>query len=269
MKECTQCHKLLDESKFSKNKNFKDGLQYCCKYCVSEYKKSDKYKEYEINYRKTPECKKVRSDYEKTDKCKLRRKKYRNLESTKELKRKYFNSEKEKQRRSSQEYKNYHILWQKGDVRKLWLKKYSQTDIYKKILKKYRNSIGGKKRISERMKERYYSDNFFRISCSISSAIKQSLKAKKKGLHWEKIVGYTVEQLVNHLEKQFDDKMSWDNYGSYWHVDHIKPKSLFKFVSDKDKEFIECWSLKNLQPLEAKENLRKSNKYPYICQKPN
>jgi len=88
---------------------------------------------------------------------------------------------------------------------------------------------------------------------------------KKNGIeikyHPEKLVGYTLENLTKHLEKQFDDKMSWDNYGSYWHIDHIKPKSLFNYTSEIDKEFKECWGLNNLQPLEAKANLIKHNKY--------
>ena len=55
--------------------------------------------------------------------------------------------------------------------------------------------------------------------------------------------------------------MSWDNYGrNGWEIDHIKPISSFNFNSYKDKEFKECWSLENLQPLWAEENIRKSNK---------
>ena len=59
----------------------------------------------------------------------------------------------------------------------------------------------------------------------------------------------------------FNDKMTWDNYGEYWHIDHIKPQSLFNFESFEDDEFKECWALDNLQPLSAEENRKKSNKY--------
>ena len=55
--------------------------------------------------------------------------------------------------------------------------------------------------------------------------------------------------------------MTWENQGSYWHIDHIKPKSLFEYDSIDHPEFKKCWSLDNLQPLEAKENMRKNNKY--------
>ena len=55
--------------------------------------------------------------------------------------------------------------------------------------------------------------------------------------------------------------MSWDNYGSYWHVDHIKPKSLFHYNNSENPEFKKCWALENLQPLEKFENIRKRDKY--------
>jgi len=66
---------------------------------------------------------------------------------------------------------------------------------------------------------------------------------------------------MKHIESQFDENMTWENYGSYWHVDHIKPQSLFEFESADDDGFKKCWALENLQPLSAKENWKKGNKY--------
>ncbi len=54
--------------------------------------------------------------------------------------------------------------------------------------------------------------------------------------------------------------MSWENYGSYWWLDHIKPRSSFNYESPDDKELKECWALENLQPLEKIANIRKGNK---------
>ena len=71
---------------------------------------------------------------------------------------------------------------------------------------------------------------------------------------------YTPQQLKEHLEKQFDDKMSWENYGSYWHIDHIYPQSKLLFQNFDDENFIKCWSLNNLRPLEKIENIKKSNR---------
>jgi len=101
----------------------------------------------------------------------------------------------------------------------------------------------------------------YRISRRMSNFLWWALKGKKNGRSWESLVGYTANDLIQHLEKQFDDKMSWDNYGSYWHIDHIKPKSLFAYISESDEEFRKCWALTNLQPLEAKANIKKFNHY--------
>ena len=103
-----------------------------------------------------------------------------------------------------------------------------------------------------------------KLQMAFSQCLRQALRGNKAGRRWESFVNYTLAELMAHLESQFDSNMNWGNYGKYWHVDHIKPVSLFKFESEKDPEFQQCWALENLQPLEAKENIRKSNKYPYF-----
>ncbi len=102
----------------------------------------------------------------------------------------------------------------------------------------------------------------YRLDENMGSAICRSLKDKKAGRKWEILVNYDLEELMKHLEKQFDGAMSWDNYGNYWAVDHIKPRSLFSYSSPNDPEFKQCWALNNLQPLEKIENIRKNNIYP-------
>jgi hypothetical protein len=56
--------------------------------------------------------------------------------------------------------------------------------------------------------------------------------------------------------------MSWENYGSYWHIDHIIPVSSFALIRQDGEydwdEVRQCWSLANLQPLTAAENFNKS-----------
>lgn len=101
----------------------------------------------------------------------------------------------------------------------------------------------------------------YRLNENIGSAIARSLKDKKAGKKWEDLVGYTVEELMKYLKKKFDSRMSWNNYGSYWAVDHIKPKSLFKYTFPDDLEFKQCWDLENLQPLAKVENIKKRNYY--------
>ena len=60
---------------------------------------------------------------------------------------------------------------------------------------------------------------------------------------------------MEHLEKMFTEEMTWENYGTYWHVDHMIPCISWDLFSDKEQKM--CFNYKNLQPLEGKENMRK------------
>ena len=52
--------------------------------------------------------------------------------------------------------------------------------------------------------------------------------------------------------------MSWDNYGSYWDIDHIIPCASFNL--DNLEEQKKCFIFTNTRPLSKIENQRK-NKY--------
>jgi hypothetical protein len=102
-----------------------------------------------------------------------------------------------------------------------------------------------------------------RLNLRISTAIRSSLKRKggaKYNRHWESLVDFTIDQLKIHLEKKFTPDMSWDNYGTYWHIDHKMPVAIFNFNHPEDIDFRICWSIKNLQPMEAKANQSKGAK---------
>jgi hypothetical protein len=105
-------------------------------------------------------------------------------------------------------------------------------------------------------------DPEFRLKCNTRTAVYTCLKEANVAKYRStfELLGYTIEELMIHLEKQFVDGMTWDNYGE-WHVDHKKPMTLFEFTSTDDKEFKECWSLDNLQPLWEKDNLSKGIRY--------
>lgn len=100
-------------------------------------------------------------------------------------------------------------------------------------------------------------DPYKRVSKNMSKAIWNCLKHNKNHCTWLKFVDFTLGELIQHLEQKFTPEMSWQNYGVYWHIDHIKPISWF----DLHTEFKDAWALSNLQPLEASENLSKNNRY--------
>lgn len=68
-------------------------------------------------------------------------------------------------------------------------------------------------------------------------------------------LGCSVSFLVEWLEGKFSAGMSWDNYGSAWHIDHIIPLSLFDLTNSEQAK--KACHYTNLQPLFASENIRK------------
>jgi len=110
--------------------------------------------------------------------------------------------------------------------------------------------------------KKYNSSIEFRFRIVVSVSVRKAISGEngiKNSSTWKKIP-YTPQQLKEHLEKQFDSSMSWDNYGNYWHIDHIYPQSKLPYDSMDHPNFQKCWALENLRPLEAKENIRKGNK---------
>lgn len=183
------------------------------------------------------------------EKAKERRKKYReaNLEKLKAKRREAYQKNKEKE---NEQAKKYH-LQNKEEINKRHIKYNKEHKEEIKLIRKnrYHNKL------------KY--DSRFKIDMNFSKAVRKEIKRRnfRKQNKWEEILGYTVEELVSHLESLFKQGMTWDNYGTYWHIDHIKPKSWFLYESMNDDSFKECWSLSNLQPLEAIENSRKGNRY--------
>lgn len=117
------------------------------------------------------------------------------------------------------------------------------------------------KRMGKKNKERSKVDTAYRIKNICSSRLRKAIYAQggTKTSRTVDLLGCSPNELRQHLEKQFDSNMTWENYGSYWHVDHIKPCSLFDLT--KQEEQYKCFHYSNLQPLEAIANIKKSDTF--------
>lgn len=115
---------------------------------------------------------------------------------------------------------------------------------------KNKDAVNAKRR--EREKLRRDSDPIYRLRHNLSTRL--YLAVSKKIGKTSEIVGCSLEELMSHLETKFTEGMNWDNYGE-WHVDHIRPCSSFNL--EDPYEQMTCFHWSNLQPLWAKDNLRK------------
>ena len=86
-----------------------------------------------------------------------------------------------------------------------------------------------------------------RLDYSMRLMIRNSLGLERNWRQWELLVGYTIDDLIAHLETHFIDGMSWENFGE-WEVEHVVPREKFEYASAEDPSFRECWALRNLKP---------------------
>lgn len=75
-------------------------------------------------------------------------------------------------------------------------------------------------------------------------------------------MGADIETVKKHLESLFQNGMTWDNHGfDGWHIDHIVPCAAFDLTDPEEQK--KCFHYTNLQPLWAKDNLSKGDRYEY------
>lgn len=139
----------------------------------------------------------------------------------------------------------------------------SDADSMRRRNARYRQRPDAKEDNARRQRERRERVPKYAIGARMSAAIYDALSTRKAGRKWESIVGYTLEQLADHLERQFLKGMSWTNYGE-WHIDHIRPIASFGYTSDQDQEFRDCWALSNLRPLWALANISKNARRDFL-----
>ncbi len=162
-----------------------------------------------------------------------------NKESIKSNSKNYRIDNKEKYQKYNQEYFQHH----KENIKK-------------------KNKLNSKK-IREHRRKHYNkrkSDNKFRILINMRNRMSKAIKRKYKCSNTTELISCSIEDLKSHLEQQFSEGMTWDNYGARgWHIDHIKPCAAFDLTDQEQQR--ECFHYTNLQPLWESENCAKGARY--------
>jgi len=240
IKQCKKCGEIKVLDDFYRDVQAKDGHRNSCKVCLRATST-----EWRIQ---NPEKRKqqFQSWY------------MRNAEKAREYARQWRIEHQEKQRETNRQWYLKNQEYAKGRS-KDWRKKNRNKHI--------ENAIRWRKENPEKAKEyakitarRIRSTSKGKLNANIKRYIGYSLHGSKRGRHWETLVGYTVDNLKKHLERQFKRGMTWENYGTCWHIDHKIPITVFNFKKPEDIDFKRCWALNNLQPMWAKENISKGTK---------
>ena len=178
----------------------------------------------------------------------LYKKKYK--EKTMQMNKMYYEKNKEKIKQNAKMYYEKNI--QKIKEQKKQFRKNNTSKIYdanKKYKEKYPERVKAYKKKSSRRQE----------SIIISAAHRRFKKIfKTDNFKFYEYFRIQKNLYIKWIENNFDNNMNWQNYGTYWHLDHIKPCSAFDL--SKDEDFLKCFHWSNLRPCEKIENLKKSNK---------
>lgn len=241
MKVCLKCNKRkkLDNFSFRKDTNKHNNTCKKCKCLISKIycqENKEKVLEYQMLY-----------SIENKEKIINRNKKYYQENKEEILK---------KNNKRRKENPNY----QKENYRQ-------NRDLRLEYAKSYRSRKDVKERRNQLRRKRRKEDVSFRLKGRVSGSIRKNLRkngSSKQGVSVLAFLPYSIEKLKNHLESQFEDWMSWENWGVYksggprtWHIDHIIPQCELPFDSLSHPNFMKCWSLNNLRPLCAMENMRR------------
>lgn len=108
-------------------------------------------------------------------------------------------------------------------------------------------------------REKRAKDLNFRMAGVLRRRFKDALKGKQKWSSVINLIGCTLDEFTSHIERKFYNGMTWENYGKYWHIDHIKPCAAFD-LSDPEQQK-QCFNYSNTQPLLANENISKNSWY--------
>lgn len=223
-KVCTICGEIKPLDEFHRDKSYKDGYRSNCKICTLR----------QIKMYRAANPEKHRED--------VRQWQLANPEKHRESARQWRVANPGKAKESVRRYKAGNLEKVRESTRR-WQVANPEKH------RKNRRSANKKRCSTPRGK----------LNNTISTSMRRSLTGSKAGRHWESLVSYTVNDLKKHLEKKFQPGMTWNNYGE-WHLDHRVPISVFNFETPEDIDFKKCWALKNLQPMWAIENIKKSNK---------
>lgn len=160
---------------------------------------------------------------------------------------------------TNENYKKYQENWRKNNPN--YKKEYGIKNI--KSIREYRREYENRAEIKLRRL----------IANRVRDALKKN-KISKNNASVLSYLSYSIQELKQHLEKQFESWMNWNNHTIYdyktwddndsstwtWQLDHIIPQSKLLYTSMNDENFKKCWALENLRPLSAKQNVIDGNR---------
>lgn len=112
--------------------------------------------------------------------------------------------------------------------------------------------------------KRYATDPLFRLQHLLRGRFKLAVSKESRRGNCLKLIGMELQEYKIFLQGQFRDGMTWENQGTIWEIDHIRPCASFDLTCPEQQA--ECFAWHNTQPLLCNENRSKGATYsPAPC----
>jgi hypothetical protein len=104
------------------------------------------------------------------------------------------------------------------------------------------------------LREKRKTDPNYKIGLTCRNRIKKLVKGQR---NTSKLIDCSSDFLLEWLQSNFTVEMTFENHGTYWHIDHVIPCKHFDLTNEKQLKLCFHWS--NLQPLKSTTNLSKKD----------
>jgi len=150
---------------------------------------------------------------------------------------------------------NFHVAKCKGNIRSMC--KSCSSLKRKEYYRKNKDKVN--KQVTKYQVEKMKKDPIFKLKVRLRTRVYQALKnqGKQKNKRTLQYIDCTPQFFQEWIQFQLYDGMTLENYGKYWHVDHVIPCS--KFDLSKPEKVNQCFNWKNLRPYLASKNLAKND----------
>lgn len=200
-----------------------------CTKCLQEKEYSNFYKKSSSKDGYTPTCIPCRSEYNQIKKEHNQIYYQKNKEKYQINSKKYYQTNQLKVKEKSIEWQRSHPK-RKSEIQKKWNQ---QNLSYFRIWRK----------------NKWDNDPLYKIRIILGNRLNEVLKKHQtyKNNNVIKLLGCSLNDLKLYISHQLLPEMSWENHGTIWEIDHIKPCASFNLIDiDQQKE---CFHYTNLQPL--------------------
>lgn len=105
--------------------------------------------------------------------------------------------------------------------------------------------------------KRRQTDPQFKLIKTTRNRIRAALKTNYRSKTTNELIGCSPEDLKKYIESMSSQRKTWENHGE-WHLDHKIPCASFDLSKPENQK--KCFNYKNMQPLWAIDNLKKSDR---------